>query len=171
MLNYSNTHRKDPKTKSNAFWCAVTLSSIFIVGFLLINYYEAVFSGIVYVLSGIWHGISISFVATANFLKPVFESVGGYILSALSFLLLWSICVYTKTEKTCIQSVKDWRNISFSIMTILLLYLALYMVYFDINFERIPKHVQLYPLICWVCLFSGIYIFSTTKESIDQYKH
>lgn len=171
MLNYSNIHRKDPKTKSNAFWCAVTLSSIFIVGFLLINYYEAIFSGIEYVLAGIWSGISIAFVATANFSKPVLAVAGNYILGVLSFAFLWSFCVYSKTETTCFQSLIEWRNIAVALNSVLFLYLTVYLVYFGLNFERVPSYVQLYPVIYLFVMYSYVYLIIRTHEIINQNKN
>jgi hypothetical protein len=170
MLNYSNTHRKDPKTKSNAFWCAVTLASIFTVGFLLINYYEAIFSGIKYVFTGIWAGISIAFVSTANFSKPVLAVAGNYIVGILAFAWLWSLCVYSKTETTCFQSIIEWRNICIVINSILLLYLTVYFVYFGINFEKVPAYAHFYLVIYLFGIFSYIYLICRTSEIINENK-
>jgi len=171
MLNYSNTYRKDPKTKSNAFWCAVTLASIFTVGFLLINYYQAIFSGIEYVLAGIWSGISIAFISTANFFKPVFEVAGNYILAALAFAWLWSLCVFTKTETTCFQSLIEWRNIGIAINTILLLYVTVYFVYFAKNFEYMPSYTASYLAFYLFGFISYIYLLGRTAEIINKDNH
>lgn len=171
MLNYSNTHRKDPKTKSNAFWCAVTLATIFTTFFVLINYYETIFSGIEYIMVSVWSGISIVFISIVNFLKPVLEVAGNYIFAVFAFAWLWSICVFNKTETTCFQSIIEWRNIGVILTTSLLIYVTIYLGYFVINVEKIPDYVRLCTVMYLLGIVAYIDLIGKTQEIINPDKN
>lgn len=115
MLNYSNTHRKDPNIKSNALKCAITLAIIFLIGFVFYNYNEPILNG-----------LEASFTATCEFLKPMFKIIGYYILWCFGFASLWSICVFCKIKPDCLESNTQWQKICHVISVSLVIYTMLY---------------------------------------------
>lgn len=157
MLNYSNTHRRDPHVKKYALKCALTLAAIIAVGFILFNYGESIWYGICVVFNGFCSGVATGFVATAQFLKPVFASVGQYILWGGLLVCLWSLCVYCKIDNDCEASKIQWRLIGLSANSLLFLYTILYMVYLNYNEDPFSKYSQLYSFLYFYWVFSGAF--------------
>jgi hypothetical protein len=164
MLNYSNTHRRDPHVKKYALKCALTLAAIIAVGFILFNYAGA-----------IWHGISASFlficsgvVATANFLKPVFSSVGQYILWGGLLVCLWSLCVYFKIDEDCEASKMQWRFFGVSANAFLFIYTILYFVYLNNNDDPFTKYGPFYGFLWFYFIISGMCFVIEHKDKSNQ---
>lgn len=128
MLNYSNTHRKDPKVKSNAFKCAITLALVFFTCFILFTYDKAILAGLDVFFTGAGHLIANAFMGTVSFLKPMFDSIGIYLLWACVFIWLWSLCVFTKVKADCLESNKQWQKIGHLTSVILIVYCIFYSV-------------------------------------------
>ena len=150
MLNYSNTHRRDPHVKKYALKCALTLAAIIAVGFILFNYGESIWYGICVVFNGFCSGVATVFVATAQFLKPVFASVGQYMLWGILLVCLWSLCVFCKIDDNCEESKIQWRLIALTANSFLFLHTVLYMIYLSHNEDPFSKYYALY---------SGLYFY------------
>lgn len=126
MLKYSNEHRKDPSIKSNAVKCGITLFTIFVVAIILNNYYKEIGYGLGVFFSAFAYGIETAFVSTVQFLKPVLNSVGYYIMLIAVFLSLWATCVFFKIKDDCLESSSQWLKNVCIVHTLSFLYLGMY---------------------------------------------
>jgi hypothetical protein len=168
MLNYSNTHRRDPNVKKYALKCALTLAAIVALVFVLYNYGESIWHGISTIITVICSGVSTGFVATADFLKPVFSSVGQYIVWAGLLVSLWALCVYFKIDENCEASKMQWRLFGVSANAFLFLYTILYMIYLNNNDDPLSKYGQLYGLLWFYLVVSGMCFLIEHKDKSNQ---
>jgi len=132
MLNYSNNYRRDPNVKNYALKCALTLAFAVAIIFGLYNYGMAIWDGISSATLFVWHGVKVGFIATAQFLSPVFSIAGSYIWGGFLLLSLWDLCVFFKIDKKCEDSKNQWMSIGLIINSLFALYTVLYMVYLNL---------------------------------------
>lgn len=155
MLNYSNTHRRDPNVGKYALKCALTLACVLAVGFILFNYGLLICQGIISVIGVISSAVATGFVATSKFLNPVFAAVGQYMLWACLLVCLWSLCVYCKIDDNCEESKMQWRLIGLSANSFFFLYTILYMIYLNYNEDPFSKYGPIYGFLWLYVLMSG----------------
>jgi len=167
MLNYSNTHRRDPNVKKHALKCALTLAAIVALGFILFNYGGAIWYGISTTIEVVYSVVAGGFVATAQFLKPVFSAVGQYMLWACLLVCLWSLCVYCKIDPNCKESIFQWRIIGLGATSFFFLYTLLYMIYLNLNEDPFSEYGRIYAFL-WV--FMLMFIACFTLDNSDQDK-
>jgi hypothetical protein len=126
MLNYSNNHRKDPAIRSNALKCGLTLFTVFVLAIILNKYYKEIGYGLGVFFSALAYGLETAFVSTVEFLKPVLNSVGYYIMLIAVFLSLWAPCVFFKVKDDCLESSRQWLKNVCIVHTVSFLYLGMY---------------------------------------------
>lgn len=164
MLNYSNTHRRDPNVKKYAFKCALTLASIVIIGFILINYYAIIWYGISTAVQVLCSGISYVFVAIAQFLKPIFSSVGQYLLWFSFLVCLWTLCVFCKIDNDCNQSKDQWTIITIFANSFFLFYTIFYMIYLGLNEDPFSKYMPIYVTFYLYLILSTMVLFKEAER-------
>lgn len=167
MTNNSNTHRRDPHVKKYALKCAFTLATIIALGFILFNYGESILYGIFTVIKVISSGLSAACVSTSDFLKPVFASVGQYIVWFGLLVSLWSLCVYFKIDENCEASKIQWRILGVSANAFSFLYTILYIFYLNNNEDPLSQYVKFYKFLCFYLIVSGMCF---VIEDEDEYK-
>lgn len=168
MLNYSNTHRRDPHVKKYALKCALTLAAIVALGFVFFNYGESILYGISTVIKVICSGVATGFVATSDFLKPVFASIGQYIVLGGLLVCLWSLCVYFKIDENCETSKMQWKIFGVSANAVLFLYTILYMIYLSNSDDPFRQYGPFFGFLWFYFVISGMCFVIEHKDKSNQ---
>lgn len=167
MLNDLNTHQKDTNIAKNALKCAMLLAFIFLTLFILIYYRSSIYSGGLFVLYSISNIITTVFVSSAQILKPVFDSVGIYIIVFSAFVSLWSFCVFSKIHYEFFATSAQWFKISFIALVSSILYNIIYVVYLETSNNPVHNYGGVYALLAIIYTFLLIFLLS---EHIDRKK-